>query len=453
MSYFDAINYLYGLQKYGIKLGLEKTGEILAQLGDPQRRFPSVHIAGTNGKGSVSAMISSMLAAGGYEIGLFTSPHLVSFTERIRINNRQISEAEVIRLTEEIRDKISNPAAREFDPTFFEFVTAMAFLHFQRNRIDWAVIETGMGGRLDATNTVTPEVAVITRISYDHREFLGAALPDIAAEKAGIIKRGVPVVCAAQEQEAEEVIRAAAREKSAALFMYGKDFGGELLSSGLEGITFTYHDDAGTIPDLYAPLAGEHQLINACLALKAATLALKNSNELLRKGLASTRWPGRLDMVSEDPPIMIDGAHNPDAAAALSVFIRQHLGGRRLILIMGVMADKDVGGILNPLLPLASEIIFTAPDYGRAASPATLAGHAAAQGISRVHTAPTVREAIGLAIKISNESSPPQPTLGKGGSEGGYSSLILITGSFYTIGEAMEALGEKATLGSLRETL
>ncbi|HEX8948602.1 MAG TPA: folylpolyglutamate synthase/dihydrofolate synthase family protein [Dissulfurispiraceae bacterium] len=448
MSYFDAIKYLYGLQKYGIKLGLEKTGEILAQLGDPQRGFPSVHIAGTNGKGSVSAMVSSMLAAGGCEVGLFTSPHLVSFTERIRINNRQISEAEVIRLTEEIRGKISNSATRELDPTFFEFVTAMAFLHFQRNKIDWAVIETGMGGRLDATNTVMPEVTVITRISYDHREFLGATLPDIAAEKAGIIKKGVPVVCATQEQEAEEVICAAARGKSAPLFMYGKDFGGELHSSGLNGITFSYHDDAGTISDLHVPLAGEHQLINACLALKAATLALKSSNESLRKGLASTRWPGRLDLVSEDPPIMVDGAHNPDAATALSGFIRQHLSDRRLILVMGVMADKDVGGILKPLLPLASEVIFTAPNYGRAASPATLAGHAAAQGISHIRTASTVREAIEFATRISEELNTGNSSLITA-----HPPLILITGSFYTIGEAMEVLGEKATLGSLRETL
>ncbi|WP_333654531.1 bifunctional folylpolyglutamate synthase/dihydrofolate synthase [Dissulfurispira sp.] len=466
MSYPEAINYLYGLQKYGIKLGLEKTGIILSRLGNPHKDFLSIHVAGTNGKGSVSAMTASVLMAHGFKVGLFTSPHLVSFTERIRINNEQISESDVVSLTEEIKSKISNLKSQIPEPTFFEFVTAMAFLYFSRNSVDWAVIETGMGGRLDATNIITPEVSVITKISYDHKEFLGETLTDIAHEKAGIIKKGIPVVSAHQEKEAGEVIAAAAKERSSPLFIYGKDFSGELRLSDIEGITFDYFDDSCTITDLHTPLAGEHQLFNACIATKAATLALMQNSKfkirnskLIRDGLAATKWHGRLETVSNDPAIMIDGAHNPDAAKALSEFIKKHLNDYRIILIMGIMADKDIHGIMSPLLPAASEIIFTAPNYGRAASPQKLAEIALHMGFfSRV--ANSVSDAIEMAKKccesenlrireseIKNNHfthSPIHPFT---------HSLILITGSFYTIGEALEILGKKAVLGTLRETI
>jgi len=485
MSYYGAINYLYGLQKYGIKLGLEKTGMILSQLGNPQMDFRSIHVAGTNGKGSVSAMTASILMAHGFRVGLFTSPHLVSFTERIRINNERISESEVVSLTEEIKSQISHLKSQIPEPTFFEFVTAMAFLYFSRNNVDWAVIETGMGGSLDATNVIIPEVSVITKISYDHREFLGETLTDIANEKAGIIKKGIPVVSAGQEREAEEVILTATAENSSPLSIYGRDFCGTLKSCDLHGITFDYHGHELQTPDseltnLFVPLAGEHQLFNACIATKAAMVAMERAEEqksgraegktselpsfrasALREGLSNTRWHGRLEIVSDDPVIMIDGAHNPDAAKALSEFARKHLTDYNIILIMGIMADKDIQGIMSPLLPVASEVIFTAPNYGRAASPQKLAEIALHMGFSS-KVANSVREAIETAKEISQKSAPPQPPLTKGGIEGGVfsrlhhsitPSLILITGSFYTIGEAKEILGEKAVLGSLRETL
>ncbi|MDI6727302.1 MAG: folylpolyglutamate synthase/dihydrofolate synthase family protein [Thermodesulfovibrionales bacterium] len=455
MSYPEAINYLYGLQKYGIKLGLEKTGIILSRLGNPHKDFLSIHVAGTNGKGSVSAMTASVLMVHGFKVGLFTSPHLVSFTERIRINNEQISESDVVSLTEEIRSKISDLKSQIPEPTFFEFVTAMAFLYFSRVCVDWAVIETGMGGRLDATNIITPEVSVITKISYDHKEFLGETLADIAYEKAGIIKKGIPVVSAHQDKEAGEVIAATVKERSSPLFIYGRDFSGELRLSDIEGITFDYFDDSCTITDLHTPLAGEHQIFNACMATKAAMVALNRAAEqqssraillpfstsALREGLSSTQWHGRLEIVSNNPMIMIDGAHNPDAAKALSEFIKKHLNDYRIILILGIMADKNIHGIMSPLLPVASEIIFTAPDYGRAASPQKLAEIALHMGFpSRI--ANSVRDAIEMAKNLSSSlhhSITP--------------SLILITGSFYTIGEAMEMLGKKAVLGTLRETI
>ncbi|HBR21084.1 MAG TPA: bifunctional folylpolyglutamate synthase/dihydrofolate synthase, partial [Nitrospiraceae bacterium] len=196
MGYAAAINYLYGLQKHGIKLGLDNTAKLLFLSGNPQNYFSSVHIAGTNGKGSTSAIIASILQTAGVRTGLFTSPHLVSFTERIRVNNEEIREDEVIELTEEIRSTIEGS---ELNPTFFEFVTVMGFLYFKRKNIDWAAVETGMGGRLDATNVLTPEVSVITNISYDHKDFLGNTISEIAEEKAGIIKKGVPVITSEQE--------------------------------------------------------------------------------------------------------------------------------------------------------------------------------------------------------------------------------------------------------------
>ncbi|GER93544.1 bifunctional folylpolyglutamate synthase/dihydrofolate synthase [hot springs metagenome] len=467
MSYYDAINYLYSLQKYGIKLGIEKTKTILSQLGNPHKDFSSIHIAGTNGKGSVSAMIASILAAHGFKVGLFTSPHLVSFTERIKINNHQISESDVVSLTEEIKERIldqqegTTAILRYCDtaPTFFEFVTAMAFLYFSRNNVDWAVIETGMGGRLDATNIIIPKVSVITKIGYDHKEFLGETLTAIASEKAGIIKSEIPVVSAYQEKEAEDVIIKVAKEKSSPFFIYGKDFSGKLKSSDIKGITFDYLDNSHIITDLHTPLAGEHQLFNACVAVKATMTALQRTPlhiDLLKDGLAATEWHGRLEIVSKEPLIMIDGAHNPDAAKALSEFIKKYLNDYKIILIIGIMSDKDMQGIMSPLLPLASKIIFTAPNYGRAASPENLAGIALQMGFSSM-VANSVKEAIDMAKELVNRQglSIKSQTMTEVRSQSIMHNvqLILITGSFYTIGEALEILGEKATLGSLRETV
>src|SRR5208282_1357555 len=272
MSYTGAIKYLYDLQRHSIKLGLERTEKILAVLGNPHRRFLSVHVAGTNGKGSVAAMVASMLMSDGFRVGLFTSPHMVSFTERIRINGSKISETEVGQLTGEIKEKISALAATAGEPTFFEFVTVMAFLYFARNNVDWSVIEVGMGGRLDATNLILPKVSVITGISYDHKEFLGNTLSDIAGEKAGIIKHGTPVVCSAQEPEVEQILRKKAGAESSPLFIYGKDFSGTLRSTDITGTRFDYRSEDNILTDLQVPLPGEHQVINACVAVKAFSL-------------------------------------------------------------------------------------------------------------------------------------------------------------------------------------
>jgi dihydrofolate synthase/folylpolyglutamate synthase len=458
MSYCETIHYLYNLQKQGIKFGLNNIIRLMSALENPHRSFPSIHIAGTNGKGSTSAIIASVLRTSGLKVGLFTSPHLVSFTERIRVNDEEITEYEVVNLAEEIRGKISDLQSSDsnFTPTFFEVVTAMALLYFKRKRADIAVIEVGMGGRLDATNIIIPEVSVITSISYDHREFLGSTLEEIAHEKTGIIKEGIPVVVSSQASEVLEVIEAKAKEMNTKAYLYGEDFSSVLKREDISGIHFDYFDNSFVIHDLYLPLTGKHQMQNASVAIKAIMILLnkkispslrvpvspsqeENIMTLIKDGLATTRWPGRLEMIKYEPPILIDGAHNADAAVALSHALAKTFLGRykRIILVLGIMGDKDIEGIMKPLLPLGSEIILTSPNYERAASPERLAAIAASLGFPDVRIAHTVRDAIEMAEGFSLIAP--------------HDSLIVVTGSFYTIGEAKECIGHTGVLTRLRE--
>jgi dihydrofolate synthase / folylpolyglutamate synthase len=442
MSYDDTVQYLFNLQKYGIKFGLDNIKRLMSALGDPHKSFLSVHVAGTNGKGSTAAIIASVLKSSGFKVGLFTSPHLVSFTERIRTNGSEITENDVVTLAEEIREFVSG--IEDFSPTFFEVVTAMAMLYFKREKIDIAVIEVGMGGRLDATNIILPEVSVITGISHDHKDFLGDTLKEIAREKAGIIKENIPVVMSSQTSEVMQIIENKTVESNSGLFSYGKDFSSALNEETISGIRFDYYEN-GTpvIRDLFLPLTGDHQMQNASVAIKAAIILLMRRwenvsanaiHQFIRDGLNNVTWPGRLEFIHEDPPVVIDGAHNPAAATALSaalknVFLKKY---KTIILILGIMADKDLSGTMGPLLPLASEIIFTSPAYSRAASPEQLAQVAGSLGFNNFRIEPSVKDALVTAMKKRD-------------------SLIVVTGSFYTIGEAREALGKKGILTGLRE--
>ena len=476
MRYRETVQYLYDLQRYGIKFGLDNITSLLSALHNPHKTFPSVHIAGTNGKGSTSAVIASLLQSVGLRVGLFTSPHLVSFTERIRINGEPITEHDVIRLAEEVREVVSRSAG--FSPTFFEVVTAIALLYFERKKTDIAVIEVGMGGRLDATNILSPEVSVITNISFDHKKFLGLTLGEIAFEKAGIIKKGIPVVASLQEPEAKAVIEKRAEEEEAELFFYGSDFSAYMKKEDVTGITFDYSDSTLAIHDLALPLAGVHQMQNASVAIKAATIALRkhratrrngkgenadtaispcrrvavsphqesNITEWIRNGIASTKWPGRLEFISENPPVVIDSAHNPAAAAALAqalkrTFLEKY---KKIIMILGIMDDKDIEGIMEPLLPLASHIVCTSPAGSRAARAEKLAEAAASLGFHAAQVTRTVKEALDIATQmaITHHPSPLAPCP---------LPLIVVTGSFYTTGEAKEVLGQKGVLGGLRE--
>ncbi len=440
MGYNEAVNYLYGLQKHGIKLGLDNIKKLLSFFDNPQGCFRSVHIAGTNGKGSTSAMTASVLQAAGLKAGLFTSPHLVSFTERIRINNEEITEQEVVELTDEIREAVLK--VKDFSPTFFEVVTAIGFLYFKRKNVDWAVVETGLGGRLDATNVLVPEVSVITGIGYDHREFLGNTISEIAGEKAGIIKDKVSVVVSVQEPAVMSIIEKKAAEKDSKVFLYGREFSSIVKRGDEYGSVFDYKGD-GSFHDLKIPLSGKHQVLNASLALKALEIlagksaidSSRLSAGAIREGLEGIKWHGRLEFVSDNPPILIDGAHNPSASNALAdslknIFLKKY---RRIILIMGIMADKDINGIMAPLLPLASEIIAASPAYERSASPKVLSEHARSLGFFCM-TAGSIKEALSAANRLWKDGD-----------------MIVVTGSFYTIGEAKEALGEKGVLSRLRE--
>ena len=435
MIYADTIAYLYGLQKHGMKFGLDNTRRLMSLLGEPHTSFSSIHVAGTNGKGSTSAMIESLLRTKGVRTGLFTSPHLVSFTERIRVNGEEISEYAVVKLADEVRKVVSGVG--DFCPTFFEVVTAIAFLHFMRMKVEWAVVEVGMGGRLDATNIIQPEVAVITSIGIDHSEFLGDTLEDIAREKAGIIKQGVPLVTAEQCPEVMGVIQQRCDEKEAPLFRFHSEFSAERASRD-SAVVSLHYQGKNAYRDVSLSLAGEHQIVNAALAIKVIEIVSEKYPEMdgdIREGLEAVRWPGRLEMIKANPPILIDGAHNPPAAMALSAHLQKLLGTkyRRIIMVAGVMADKDIGGILKPLLPLASEIIFASPAYGRAASAKKLGEVAAALG----HASKT-SESVAGALRMAESLAEP-------------GDLIVVTGSFYTLGEAKEAVGQKGILAGLRE--
>ena len=434
MSFADTVAYLYRLQQYGMKFGLDNIRRLVSALGNPQDAFRSVHIAGTNGKGSTAAMTESILRTAGVTTGLFTSPHLVSFTERIRVDGREIPEAEVVALADVVRQAAAE--IPDFSPTFFEVTTAIALLYFRKMKVEWAVVEVGMGGRLDATNILMPEVVVITGIDIDHREFLGETLQQIAAEKAGIIKQGRPVITARQHPAAMEVLVRKAAETGSALYAFGKDFSADVIAEDLTGIRIDYRG-VSSYTGIAVQLAGRHQAMNAAIAVRTIEEITRAYPALrcdIARGLRQVSWPGRLQFVKEHPPLLIDGAHNPQAAAVLAAYLKKALDlYSRIILVMGIMADKDREGIMRPLLPLASEIIFTAPAYGRAAPPEELAAQARSLG-SFPKTAPTVSDALTMAEDLAI-----------------HGDLIVVTGSFYTIGEVREALGQKGVLTRLRE--
>lgn len=433
--YEEAIEYLFSLRHHGIKFGLANTVSLLRLLGNPQKSFRSVHIAGTNGKGSTAAFTASILSKAGYRVGLFTSPHLVSFTERIRVGGESIPEADVVALTNEIRMLIEKRGV-ELVPTFFEFVTALGFHYFRSRKVQWAVVETGMGGRLDATNVLRPDICVITRVGVDHREFLGETLGQIAREKAGIIKRGVPVVTAANGEEVSEVIRAQCRSQEAPMSVFGKDFSGLLKRSDARGSSFDYLSDT-PIKDIAIPLAGEFQVENASLSIRTMEMLddVRVAEDAVKKGLSAVNWGGRCELIAWRYPMLLDGAHNPSAAKALAhalkeIYLREF---RRIIFVIGIMGDKDIEGLLAELLPLAKATIFSPLRFERAANADYLRQVAEQLGY-RVVAARNMSDALSVAGGVYRPGD-----------------LVVVTGSFYAVGAAKEAIGYKALLPALTE--
>jgi dihydrofolate synthase / folylpolyglutamate synthase len=418
MTYRETLAYIYGLGRFGMRPGLGKISALLKALENPQDRINSVHIAGTNGKGSTAAFLSSIMISAGYRVGLFTSPHLTRFTERIRVNGSEIGEDDVVRLAVPVM------AAAPPETTFFELVTAMAWLFFAEQQVDLAVIETGMGGRFDATNAAGGLLSVITPISLDHCEHLGNSLAEIAFEKAGVIRPGRPVVSSPQQSEAMAVIGRQCEILGASLYRCGEAFGGEWEEGCL-----SYCGLHNNLSGLKPGIAGRHQAGNAFSALAAAELLGGSGFNVpataLATGIERTSWPGRMEIIGEAPRIMLDGAHNPAGARALAESLRD-VSRDGLIVVAGVMADKDAGEIFKPLFPLADLVYAVSPAMERAMPSQKLAALCRSLGVA-CRDAGTVADGLEQA---RNEAR--------------HGDLILVCGSLFIVGEARSILcGER----------
>ena len=376
MTYAEAVSRLLALrggEQAGMRPGLERIETLLEALGHPERRYTLVQVGGTNGKGSVSAMLAAMLKAAGRRTGLYTSPHLVSFRERIRINGEAISEDGVV----DGFEAVSTLVAR-LDASMFEAATALALDHFAREGVDVAVLEVGLGGRLDATTVGAPAVSVVTRIDFDHQAVLGSTLEEIAREKAAIIRSGVAITCA-QAPEAASVLRARAATVGIPLLVAGRDLWVRVERSTLDGQQISCGGPDWELSDLRLALLGTYQPENALLAVAAAR-ALGVPEPAVRAGLAIVQWPGRLQVMGTPPRLVLDGAHNVGGARALAASLAAYFPGERPTFVIGIYRDKDVAAILGVLAPLAGRLIFTAAASPRAASPAALAECAPAGG-------------------------------------------------------------------------
>ena len=416
MTYSSAVAYLYRLQQHGSKLGLATMTALMGRLGMPQTRYRTLHIAGTNGKGSTAAMAAAVLQAAGYRVGLYTSPHLVEFRERIRVNGEMIAESQVAQLTEQLQT-ICQP---DLLPTFFEYTTAMACQHFADSGVEVAVLEVGLGGRFDATNVVTPIACAVTTISLDHQEYLGSTRSLIAFEKAGIIKPGVPVVVGRLDDDAWGTIEQVAGERQVPVFRLNKDF----RTEGKTPQQFSYRGLGGRYDGLTCVLEGCHQLDNAACALAlleaAAPQGIAVTVEAVREGLRTVNWAGRLEVVDHRPTILLDGAHNPAAATALADYLtrsdRSHLS-RPVVLVLGMMRDKDHRGFVEPLRNLVDEVVLTQADLPRAATAQEL--RASFEGLlTHPHVVPLLSDAMALARQLATPDG-----------------LVCVTGSLMLVGE------------------
>jgi dihydrofolate synthase/folylpolyglutamate synthase len=422
-TYQDALKYLYSFIDYSLersyrytpdRFDLDRVRGLLHALGDPHQAYATIHVAGTKGKGSVSSLSASSLTAAGHRTGLYTSPHLVRLTERIRVDGEEISEEAVVELMEDLRPHVDKIPGL----TMFEVLTALGFLHFAHQGVDCAVIEVGLGGRLDATNVLTPLVSVITSLSYDHMNVLGDSLSDIAREKAGIIKSGVPLVLAPQQYEAQRVVEEIAAERGAPLIQVGREWlfapgGHDLESQSLyiwpakeQALADAFIDSGGreewAPPRYEIPLLGYHQVINAAVAYAALQVVREAGISLdeaaIRQGFRTISWPGRFQILSRSPAVLVDSAHNRDSALRLRIALDDYFPGKPVTLVFGAMADKDIPGMLAELLPRVSRLILTQADHPRAATVEELSELAHGYGW-RVEKIVPVAEALRFAMQ------------------------------------------------------
>ncbi len=430
-AYQQALDYLYSFVDYSLtrnlrnlpeKFNLDRMRALMQRLGNPHQKYPVIHVAGTKGKGSTAVMIAGALQAAGYRVGFYTSPHLIDFTERVQVNREQISREALVAIVEQIKPYVTEIPQL----TTFELTTAVGFLYFAQQAVDIAVVEVGLGGRLDATNVVTPLLSVITSISYDHTNVLGHTLAAIAGEKSGIIKPDRPVVIAPQKDEARDVFIALAQERHAALMQVGVDVIYSIGTHSLTGQTFsvTARDQAGAPLELSIPLLGSHQVENAATAYAALLTArregLKIPDEAIRRGFAAVEWMGRFEILQMAPPVVLDSAHNQDSALRLAQTLQTYFPGRRVVLVFGASEDKDIAGMFEELIPIADELIATQSIHPRALEAGKLVEMAQPYGKVARAVVP-LEEAMRTAV----EDAAPD-------------GLVLVTGSLFVVAAARE---------------
>jgi dihydrofolate synthase / folylpolyglutamate synthase len=406
-QYNQSLDYLYSFVDYSLKhsselakadFNLDRMFALMESLGDPQNKYPSIHVAGTKGKGSVSALCASALQAAGYKAGLYTSPHLIDFCERIQINGEPISHVQLNELVDEIKPHVSKIEKL----TTFEITTALAFMAFAKYGVTAAVFEVGLGGRLDATNVVMPNVSVITSLSYDHTAVLGNTLTLIAGEKAGIIKQNIPVVSSPQKDEPMVVLERVAREKNIQLTLVGRDVKFKALESSLNGQVFKLQPS--NLPNFNIPLLGSHQIENAATAYTALkTSGIPISDEQIQKGFSQVKWPARFEVLRRAPPVVIDSVHNRDSALRVRETLDEYFPNIPIIMIFCTLEDKDIVGILEELKPRLEQVVATRADHPRAPSAEWIAEQVKKQGIP-VEAVEPAALALERALELAGEN-------------------------------------------------
>lgn len=431
MNYNEALQFIHESHKFGMRLGLDNIKKLLELLGDPQNNLKIIHVAGTNGKGSTCSFISSILKESGYKVGLYTSPFLETFTERIRVNGENIREEEVGKIVSLIKEKIEIMVSEGYSyPTEFEIVTAMAFYYYNQEKVDFVALEVGLGGRYDATNVIDkPVVSAITSISLDHTGILGDTLAKIAFEKGGIIKEDCPTIVYPQQEEASEVIKNICAEKKSKYIEC--DFKNiEIKSSNINSQIYNCNINGKELRDLEIKLIGDHQIKNSIVALNVIEylndIKITNiSEENIRKGLLETKWPGRIEKISENPMFIIDGAHNEEGAKSLANSIDKYFENKNKILVIGMLEDKDIDSVLDLLIPKFNNVITTTPDNPRAIDANKLKEKIERYNIE-VTCKPNIKEAVDYALEISNKDD-----------------VIISAGSLYMIGNVRTIIVNK----------
>lgn len=428
MNYKEAMNYIEGIGKFGSKYGLERTLRLLELLGNPQEKIKIIHIAGTNGKGSTTAMVTKMLRGAGFKTGMYTSPYLEEFEERIQINGENIPKDKLTLLIEEVKAVIEKVAEEGYEyPTQFEIITAIMFLYFYREKVDYAVVEVGLGGKLDSTNVIIPEVSVITSISLDHMDLLGDTLGKIAREKCGIIKNEVPVVSYPQKEEAAKVIKSVSKENNSILRSINSN------DVKLVGINYeeVYQEvEVNTINNVYKvklPLLGEHQILNLAVALNTIEVLFEKNNinidtNLIENSLRDVKWIGRLEVLNKKPLVVIDGAHNIDGIRALRKNSEIYFKYNKMYLILGILADKQVGEMIEEITPKACKVFAVTPHSERAALCQDLKSEIVKFN-KNVEAFESYKEAFESAFNEAQEDD-----------------LILVSGSLYMIGDMRKVI-------------